>query len=188
MCNVNIQHKGLIFPKLFVGAAAKAFCKFIEKNNYNYNINYISSKEDLVNLIDSFSHYKNYTLPVIISDISFLSPLEQSLLLKFIEDSNLNIILLASRDNILGTVISRMKEFRKYYVVGSGDRAGFIKTNKAREMLINDADEFNDLSVDDKQLIYNKYNPVLSYDDYLVKKYRRNDRDKLLSLIEYSNE
>jgi hypothetical protein len=177
-----------VFPKLFIGAAAKAFCKFIEKNNYNYNINYISSKEDLVNLIDSFSHYKNYTLPVIISDISFLSPLEQSLLLKFIEDSNLNIILLASRDNILGTVISRMKEFRKYYVVCSGDRAGFIKTNKAREMLINDADEFNDLSVDDKQLIYNKYNPVLSYDDYLVKKYRRNDRDKLLSLIEYSNE
>ena len=177
-----------IFPKLFIGTAAKAFCKFIEKNNYNYNINYISSKEDLVNLIDSFSHYKNYTLPVIISDISFLSPLEQSLLLKFIEDSNLNIVLLASRDNILGTIISRMKEFRKYYTVGSGDRAGFIKLNKAREMLINDANEFSDLSYDDKQLIYNKYNPALSYDDYLVKRHRKNDRDKLLSLIEYSNE
>ena len=46
----------------------------------------------------------------------------------------------------------------------------------------------NDLSVDDKQLIYNKYNPVLSYDDYLVRKHRKSDRERLLSLIEYSNE
>lgn len=181
-------NEGRIFPKLFIGTAAKAFCKFIEKSNYNYSINYISTKEDLVNLIESYSHYKKYKLPVIISDISFLSPVEQSILLKFIEDSNLNIILLASRDNILGTIISRMKEFRKYYSVGGGDRAGFIKVSKAREMLLNDANEFDDLSVDDRQLIYNKYNPVLSYDDFLVRRYRKSDRDKLLSLIEYSNE
>ena len=177
-----------IFPKLFIGSAAKAFCRFLEKSEKHYAIDYISTKEDLVNLIDNYSHYKNYSLPVIISDISFLSQSEQSLLLKFIEDSNLNIILLASRDNILGTIISRMKEFRKYYITSSGDRAGFIKLNKAREMLINDSEEFTDLSLDDKQLVYNKYNPALSYDDYLVKKHRKNDRDKLLSLIEYSNE
>lgn len=177
-----------IFPKLFIGSAAKAFCHFLEKSEKHYAIDYISTKEDLVNLIDNYSHYKNYSLPVIISDISFLSQSEQSLLLKFIEDSNLNIILLASRDNILGTIISRMKEFRKYYITSSGDRAGFIKLSKAREMLINDSEEFTDLSLDDKQLVYNKYNPALSYDDYLVKKHRKNDRDKLLSLIEYSNE
>ena len=149
----NAQHEARVFPKLFIGAASKAFCKFIEKNHYTYNINYISTKEELIDLIDSYSHYKNYTLPVIISDISFLSPKDQSMLLKFIEDSNLNIILLASRDNILGTVISRMKEFRKYYSVSNGDRAGFIKVNKAREMLLNDSNEFDDLSIDDKQLI-----------------------------------
>lgn len=184
----NAQHEARVFPKLFIGAASKAFCKFIEKNHYTYNINYISTKEELIDLIDSYSHYKNYTLPVIISDISFLSPKDQSILLKFIEDSDLNIILLASRDNILGTVISRMKEFRKYYSVSNGDRAGFIKVNKAREMLLNDSNEFDDLSIDDKQLIYNKYNPVLSYDDFLVRKYRHTDRDKLLSLLEFSNE
>ena len=81
-----------------------------------------------------------------------------------------------------------MKEFRKYYSVSNGDRAGFIKVNKAREMLLNDSNEFDDLSIDDKQLIYNKYNPVLSYDDFLVRKYRHADRDKLLSLLEFSNE
>ena len=177
-----------IFPKLFIGEAAKAFCKFIEKNNYDCSINYISSKEELESLVDRFSHYKHYMLPVIISDISFLSQLEQSLLLKFIEDSKLNIVLLASRDNILSTIISRMKEFRKYYIIKSGDRVGFIELSKAREMLLGDASDFADLSCDDKQLIYNKYNPVLSYCDYLVKRYRNSDRDKLLSLIERQDE
>jgi len=184
------MHEAKIFPKLFVGTAAEAFRKYLKKHNYRYEINYIQSKDDLIDLINRFSNYKNYRLPVIISDISFLSCKDQSLLLKFMEDSKLNIILLASRDNILNTIISRVKEFRKYYVFNNGDKAGFININKAREMLLNDSEymSFDDLSLDDKQLIYNKYNPALSYDDSLVKKYRASDKKKLLSLLEFSNE
>lgn len=184
------MHEAKIFPKLFIGTAAEAFRKYLKKHNYSYEINYIQSKDDLIDLINRFSNYKNYKLPVIISDISFLSCKDQSLLLKFIEDSKLNIILLASRDNILNTIISRVKEFRKYYVFNNGDKVGFININKAREMLLNDSEyiSFDDLSLDDKQLIYNKYNPALSYDDSLVKKYRSSDKKKLLSLLEFSNE
>lgn len=187
--NCSSKHVPKVFPKLFISSAAIAFKKFLEKNNYDYTINYITDREDLISLIDTYSAYKNYTLPVIISDISFLSNKDQSLLLKFMDDTDLNIILLASRDNILPTIISRVKEFRKYYTNNGGNKAGFISVQKAREMFDNDVGSFDDdISYDDKLLQYNKYNPVLSYDDLLVGKYNNNDRKKLLNLLEYNNE
>lgn len=178
-----------VFPKLFCGAAAISFKNFLQKNKYSYEINYIYDREDLLNFIDVYSHYKNYTLPVIISDISYLSKNDQSLLLKFMDDTNLNIILLASRDNILDTIISRVKEFRKFYVFDKGSRAGFINISKAREMFNNDHGQFDDdISYEDKLVEYNKYNPLLAYNNKLVSSYRKNDQNKLLNLLEFNNE
>ena len=178
-----------IFPKLFCGSAAIAFKNYIKKNHYNYEINYITDRDDLLNFIETYSHYKNYTLPVIISDISFLKKKDQSLLLKFMDDTNLNIILLASRDNILDTIISRVREFRKFYSDNRGNRAGFINVSKAREMLNNEYGQFSDdTSYEDKLLVYNKYNPMLAYNNNLVKSYRKNDQNKLLNLLEFSHE
>jgi hypothetical protein len=178
-----------VFPKLFCGGAAIAFKNYLKKNHYNYEINYITDRDDLLNFIETYSHYKNYTLPVIISDISFLKKKDQSLLLKFMDDTNLNIILLASRDNILDTIISRVREFRKFYVEDRGSRAGFINVSKAREMLNNEYGQFSDdISYEDKLLVYNKYNPILAYDNNLVKSYRKNDQNKLLNLLEFSHE
>lgn len=182
--SMNKQAK--VFPKLFIGSASVAFRKFIEKHNYNYKIHYISSRDDLISLIETFSQYKNYNLPVIISDISFLNKRDQSLLLKFMDDTNLNLILLASRDNILDTIISRVREFRKYYVSNINNKAGFIVPSKARAMLVNEAaNECEEISYEDKLTLYSKYNPILSYDELLVKSFRNNDKKKLLNLLEY---
>lgn len=179
-----------VFPKLFIGAAAQSFKNYLKKNNYSYEINYITDREDLISLIDTFSQYTNYKLPVIISDISFLKKRDQSLLLKFMDDSNLNIILLASRDNILDTIISRVKEFRKFYLSDKGSQSGFIKINKAREMLDNDlkSKDETDSSDEDRIAFRSKYNPLLSYDDALVKKFSFNDKKKLLTMLEFSYE
>lgn len=178
-----------IFPKLFCGSAATAFKNYLKKNHYNYEINYITDRDDLLNFIETYSHYKNYTLPVIISDISFLKKKDQSLLLKFMDDTNLNIVLLASRDNILDTIISRVREFRKFYSDNRGNRAGFINVSKAREMFNNEYGQFSDdTSYEDKLLVYNKYNPMLAYNNNLVKSYRKNDQSKLLNLLEFSHE
>lgn len=188
--NTNATNKSpKIFPKLFCGSAAIAFKNYLNKNHYNYEINYITDRDDLLNFIETYSHYKNYALPVIISDISFLKKKDQSLLLKFMDDTNLNIILLASRDNILDTIISRVREFRKFYSYNRGNRAGFINVSKAREMLNNEYGQFSDdTSYEDKLLVYNKYNPMLAYNNDLVKSYRKNDQSKLLNLLEFSYE
>ena len=42
----------------------------------------------------------------------------------------------------------------------------------------------DDISDEDKMLMRNKYNPVLSYDESLVKQFRQNYKDKLLNLLE----
>lgn len=189
--NTNIMQtkQPKVFPKLFVGAASVSFQNYIKKHNYDYQINYIASRDDLISFIELYSGYKNYTLPVIISDISYLNKADQSLLLKFMDDTNLNIILLASRDNILDTIISRVKEFRKFYVNDKSTRAGFISVSKAREMFTNEHGEFDDdTSYEDKLLTYNQYNPMIAYDNDLVKSYRKYDQNRLLNLLEYSNE
>lgn len=178
-----------VFPKLFIGQAAVAFRQYLTKNNYNYEINYIVDKEDLIDLIEKFSHYANYRLPVIISDISFLDKQGQSLLLKFMDDANLNIILLASRDNVLDTIISRVKEFRKYYLKDKHNSIGFIEVGKAREMFNNDhSGSFEDTSYEDKLIEYSKYNPVLVYNNSLVRNRSQCERNKLLNILESSYE
>lgn len=177
-----------IFPKLFIAAAKTGFENFLRKHNSKYQINYISCREDLISLIETYSHYKNYMQPVIISDISFLNKSDQSLLLKFIDDSHLNIILLASRDNILDTIVSRVKEFRKFYIFNNSNKAGFFSIEKARDMAANEMSNIDSLSYDDKLLLYNKYNSMLAYDDYLVRKYNQSDRKKLLNILELNDE
>jgi hypothetical protein len=187
--STNVTKVPRVFPKLFVGGAAQSFKNYIKNHHYDYEINYIADRDDLLDFIETYSHYKNYSLPVIISDISFLKKKDQSLLLKFMDDTNLNIILLASRDNILDTIISRVREFRKFYITDRGNRASFLNVSKAREMLNNEYGKFSDdTSYEDKLLVYNKYNPMLAYDSNLVKSYRKNDQDKLLNLLEFNYE
>lgn len=178
-----------IFPKLFIGNAAKAFIAYLKKNNYDYPINVVTTRDELLSFIETFYNYKNYSLPVIVSDISFFNHSDQSLLLKFIDDTKLNLIMLASRDNVLDTIISRVREFRKYYVHNSGESFGFIEIGKAREMFTNEiSGSIEDTSYEDMISLAYKYNPMLSYDDYLVNRYSSNDKKKILSIIENSNE
>lgn len=175
-----------IFPKLFIGDAYKSFLRYIEKRSLPYLVNYIQSREELTELIDQFSHYKNYSEPVIIADVSYFSHADQSLLLKFIDDTKLNIVLLASRDNILGTIISRVKEFRKFYV--TSNVVNFLNINKARDLRAEELCNDRDISYEDMLTVSNKYNPLLVYNDSLVSKYKAGERDKLISLLEYCDE
>ena len=174
-----------IFPKLFIGDAMRGFLRFNKANNYNYQVNFLTSREELIELIEAYSNYKNYNLPVIISDISFFNKEAQSLLLKFMDDTSLKIILLASRDNIIDTIISRVREVRKFYITNKGDRASFIELGKAREMFNNEVGRFDDdTSLEDKLKLYNKYNPMLGYDSILVSKFSASDQKKLLDILE----
>jgi hypothetical protein len=179
------NHEAKIFPKLFIGDAVRGFTRFVKQNNYNYTINILVSREELLEFIELYSGYKNYSLPVIIGDISYFNKETQSILLKFMDDTDLKLILLASRDNVIETIISRVREYRKFYIPNNESKSSFISIKKAREMFNNDVGRFDeDSSEEDKMIIYNRYNPMLSYDSLLVSKFSKSDQEKLLCLIE----
>lgn len=90
------------YPRLYIGKAALELKKRVRFNIYQVN------KDTLSEFIDYYSTIPYMKTPLIIEDITYLPIKEQSNLLKFIEDSKLNIILLASEDTIISTVLSRM--------------------------------------------------------------------------------
>lgn len=173
-----------IFPKLFVGDAAAAFRLQLKKSDLGYPVYDLATKEELISFIETFSGYKHYKQPVIVSDLSFFTKKDQSLFLKFMEDGGLNLVLLASRDNILNTIISRVKEYRKYYVSCTSGNINFLSPSRARELLSSNENNLSDSSTEDRLRVYNKYNPIINYDNELVKKFGSNNRNKLLNLIE----
>lgn len=91
------------YPRLYIG---REYIRVL-KSKVTFPINHVS-KEDLSDFISYYSSISSMKYPLVIEDISDYDIIRQSILLKFVEDSSLKIILLASEDNILSTILSRM--------------------------------------------------------------------------------
>lgn len=99
----NIKNKT---PVLLIGGASLAF-----KKMYTGNIYHLENTEDIKELISSF-YGITLEKPLVIEDLSLLY--RDTLLLKFIEESKIPLILLASEDNISIPLQSRIKTYIKY--------------------------------------------------------------------------
>lgn len=93
-------------PMLLIDKARDIF-----KTLYTGNINYISNTEEARELIQNYS---GITLekPLVIDDVSNLY--RDTILLKFLEETKLKLILLASQDNLDPIILSRVKTIKKY--------------------------------------------------------------------------
>lgn len=78
---------------------------------YTGNIINIFNVENIRELIQELSGI-SLEKPLVIDDISLLY--RSTILLKFIEESKLKLILLASKDNLSSTLLSRIKTIKKY--------------------------------------------------------------------------
>lgn len=96
------------YPRLYIGKAALE-----AKKCFTFPV-YQVTKESLSEFISYYSSIHTMKHPLVIEDISYLPYDSQSNLLKFIEDSPLNIILLSSEDLIISTILSRMSLIYKY--------------------------------------------------------------------------
>lgn len=72
------------------------------------NIFNVENSRELIQELSGISLEK----PLVIDDISLLY--RSTILLKFIEESKLKLILLASKDNLSSTLLSRIKTIKKY--------------------------------------------------------------------------
>lgn len=97
------------YPRLYIGEAA---CEFRRKVRVPRRS--VFNGEDLVRIIDHYTGLSSLSVPLVIEDLSFLGEREQSLLLKFVEESSLRVVLLSKYDNIIPTIVSRMKLIHKY--------------------------------------------------------------------------
>lgn len=174
---------GTIFPKLFLGDAVSGFKAYLSANNIKLSINHILDDVELKELIEHFMYVKKYAYPLVIEDISFLTGRGQSKLLKFVEDSNLNIILLASRDNVIPTILSRMKVIHKFYL-SKNLRCDFLNPSKCREELRELGDDTSDI---DRLDVIKTISPVVYYNDLVYNNSafcRGSNYKKILSLLE----
>ena len=96
------------YPRLYIGKAAQEL-----KSRCPFPINQIY-KDTLSDFISYYTSVTSMVFPLVIEDISILNPTQQSVLLKFVEDSPLKIILLSSEDSIISTILSRMSLVYKY--------------------------------------------------------------------------
>ena len=157
------------YPRLYIGKAAQELKKRIQFPVYQV------TKETLSEFIEYYSTIPVMKFPLVIEDLAYLPVDSQSNLLKFIEDSKLNIILLSSEDQIITTILSRMS---LVYKIKEKVVSDFNSPRQAQE-------ELDKIDQDTYYLTYVKKQMQLSpisyyYDQYVGNKPNKN---KLLQII-----
>lgn len=158
------------YPRLYMCRAAQEF-----KKRMSLRIIQVT-KDSITEFLDYYTNIPTMNTPLVIEDLYTLSFDCQSRLLKFIEDTNLKIILLSSEDNIIPTVLSRMS---LVYKVPEQVYSDLLPPTQARP-------ELDKIDSDTYYLDYVKkqraLSPITYYNDLLVRgKYSKN---KLLQLLE----
>lgn len=98
------------YPVAILGGAVFPFLQ-----SYKGRVNKVETLDEVRELVDYYTGVSYLEYPVVIGDLSLLpsSKMAESLLLKFLEESKLNIILFASLDCLSGVILSRMATIKK---------------------------------------------------------------------------
>lgn len=157
------------YPRLYIGKAAQELRKRVSFPIYQV------TKETLTEFISYYSTIPSMKYPLIIEDLAYLPFESQSNLLKFIEDSKLNIILLSSEDQILSTILSRMS---LVYKLKDQVTSSFLTCKQAQE-------ELDKIDQDTYYITFLKKQMQLSPISYYYDQYLGNkpNKQKLLQLI-----
>lgn len=160
-------------PALIIGDGVRDFLRF-----YKWPIKMINTREEMIELVSYFTGVSKLDYPLVIGDLSFYRPDDVFFLLKFIEESKLNIILLSKFDNISPIVLSRIKTVIKY---NSFEEVGSSEDmQKAREFV--ESKTVENTSEFDKVRLQRSVNASLYMND------RRfpfsANRSKLVSILE----
>lgn len=158
------------YPRLYIGKAAQEL-----KKRMNLRVIQVT-KESIADFLDYYTNIPKMDSPLVIEDIYYLPAYCQSDLLKFIEDSNLKIILLSSEDNIIPTILSRMS---LVYKLPEQIDSEFLPASQARK-------ELDEIDSDTFYLNYVKkqraLSPITYYNDTLLQ--GKSNKKKLLQLLE----
>ena len=130
--------------------------------------------ENAETVIDHYARINSMPYPLILEDVSYISPNAQSKLLSFLEETSLNVVLLASSDNISPMLIGRITEIYKRV---PKVQTRFTSMDKCRDEL--NLGGFCPLDVLKKQM---HNSPLLYRNDILTRKF--SNKERLLKIIE----
>jgi hypothetical protein len=157
------------YPRLYIGKASLELKKRVSFPIYQVTDDTIKDFLAYYATIFKMDH------PLVIEDLSYLRFESQSFLLKFLEDSSLNIILLASEDNIIPTILSRMS---LVYKLTDRVMSQFLSSIQAYE-------ELSDIDQDTHYFTYLKkqmqLSPITYYYDVLLSNH--SNKQKLVQFL-----
>lgn len=149
------------YPALFIGKSADKLRAQLSRNQIPI-IN-LESKEQFTDVVAYYSGIAKLDRVLVLSDMSFLpSGVNLESFLKFIEESPLQIILLAQVDNVIPTILSRVKTINKQSTVNINPRWEKMSTYEVEQ----DNDKFTVLQSKIS------HNPDLVKLDMVTKKYK----------------
>ena len=97
-------------PMLIMGTAVMDF-----KKGYGKPIKVVRTTEEVRDLVANYASISSLDVPLVIDDLSFLKDnLSSMLLLKLVEESKFNLILLSLYDKVSPIMLSRVKTIIKY--------------------------------------------------------------------------
>ena len=172
----------LPYPRLYVGETAKVF-----KYKNPYLPVYQLYKDNIREFIEYYSTQQISARPLVIEDIYYLPESCQTDLLKFVEETQLKVVLLSSYDNIIPALLSRMAYvYKEERII----KTSFLSPSEARKEMFNSTYKDAEEDDDDKEQEHQteivkrklKLSPMMYYNDSLIASLP--NKQKLLNLLE----
>lgn len=98
------------YPMVIIGDAVTDF-----KKTFRGKINSAENMDEMRELLAYYTSISHLDRPLVIEDISLFSKNGEGVLLKFVEETPLNLILLSRFDKVSNVLLSRIKRVVKYY-------------------------------------------------------------------------
>lgn len=116
-------NENTLYPMLLIGECAADFKKEEKVSIIKYE-----NLQDFREEIYYYSSIKVNDKIIVIEDIGFMPAQAQTLLLKFLEETKFKVVLLSTFDQVLPTIMSRMRSFNKQVSIGKYNIKGKVKT------------------------------------------------------------
>lgn len=160
------------YPVCILGGAVQKFL-----STYSGRINKVESLDEIRELISYYDGVSSLEYPVVIGDLSFLpnAKMAEALLLKFLEESKLNVILFAQQDTLSGVILSRMAVIVKEKA--HDIKSSFMPPQRAHEAL---AELSPDTHYSNRLKVISEISPKYYYLSKIIKSDRI--REKLFTI------
>ena len=161
------------FPLLSMGDAVTDF-----KKNYSGKINAAENMEEMREPIAYYTSISYLDRVLVLEDISLFAKNGEGVLLKFVEETPLDLVLLSRFDKVSNVLLSRVKGVVKYY--NDPVTSQFMKVSTGYSTLQEQLEPNSHYY--DKVRYMGKLSPKMIYLEKNVK--QRRNKDKIMSFVE----